>query len=383
MKGIIIKTGIDLGSKAIKVVVTAEHPETGKVEVLGATKELSAGIVNGQVVSVSEATASVRRAIEKTEQALKLKLTRVAVGIQTSCTKHTLVRVRTTVAKASNEISDLDLEKSKIEALKTIPLDSPFELLHTHISTVLVDGKKVKSGLVGSIGHNLEIHYILTTIPKKSLENILALFENLKLEVVEINSNAFLGSSALLDKRDMLFGVGILDIGSDSTSFTVYENGYPISVRTYPIGGNTFNKDISVGMGVKMEEAEAIKRNLKPSDSKKLFTIIDARIEDFVDMVKRDLSRVSSDIQLANGIILSGGGSNLYEIKEKLKMKLKLPVTDGKDILSKSTHHILKDPAWINAYASSLVNFREETVFKSLTRTVQKILKNIFHKLAP
>jgi cell division protein FtsA len=383
VKGIIIKTGVDLGSKAIKVVVTAEHPETGKVEVLGATKELSTGIVNGQVVSVSEATTSVKRAIEKTEQALKLKLTKVAIGINTSCTKHTLVRIRTTVAKASNEISDLDLEKSKLEALKTIPVDSPFELLHTHISSVMVDGKRVKGSVVGTIGHNLEIHYILTTIPKKSLENVLTIFENLKLEVVEINSNAFVSNSTLLDKRDMLFGVGVLDIGSDNTSFTIYENGYPVSVRTYPIGGNTFNKDISVGLGVKMEEAESIKRNLKPSDPKKLFAIIDARIDDFVDIAKRDLLRVSADTQLANGIILSGGGSNLYEMRDKLKNKLKFPVTDGKDILSKTTHHVLKDPAWTNAYSSSLVSFREDSLFKSLASSAQNFIKNLFHKLAP
>lgn len=383
MKGILIKTGIDLGSKAIKVVVTAEHPETGKMEVLGATKELSAGIVNGQVVSVSEATTSVKRAIEKIEQALKLKLTKVAVGINTSCTKHTLVRIRTTVAKASNEISELDLEKSKLEALKTIPVDSPFELLHTHISSVTVDGKKVKGSVVGAIGHNLEIHYILTTIPKKSLENILAIFENLKLEVVEVNSNTFISSTTLLDKRDMLFGVGILEIGSDNTSFTIYENGYPTSVRTYPIGGNTFNKDISIGMGVKMEEAEVIKRNLKPSDPKKLFTIIDARIDDLVEIVKRDISKISINSQLANGIILSGGSANLYEIREKLKSKLKLPITDGKDILSKTTHQVLKDPAWTNAYSSSLVNFREDTFLKTFSRSAHGFLKNLFHKLAP
>jgi cell division protein FtsA len=383
VKGIIIKTGIDLGSKAIKVVVTAEHSETGKVEVLGATKELSAGIVNGQVVSIHEAIASMKRAIEKTEQALKLKIIKVAVGINTSCTKHTLVRIRTTVAKASNEISDLDLEKSKLEALKTIPLDSPFELLHTHISSVTVDGRKIKGSVVGTIGHTLEVHYILTTIPKKSLENILSIFENLKLEVVEVNSNAFVSSTTLLDKRDMLFGVGILDIGSDNTSFTMYENGYPVSVRTYNIGGNTFNKDISVGLGIKMEEAESVKRNLKPSDPKKLFTIIDARIDDFVDIVRRDVDRVSTDAQLANGIILSGGGANLYEIREKLKSKLKLPVTDGKDIISKTTHHVLKDPSWTNAYASSLVNFREDTLLKTFSRLVQEFLKNLFQKLAP
>lgn len=383
MKGIIIKTGIDLGSKAIKVVVTAEHPDTGKVEVLGATKELSSGIVHGQIISIPDAVASVKRAIDKTEQALKIKLQRVSIGTHTICTKHTLVRIKSTVAKASNEISELDLEKSKLEALKTIPIDSPFELLHTHIASVSIDGKKVKGSVVGSIGHNLEIHYILTTIPKKTLENVLTIFEKLKLEVVEINSNPFIGSNTLIDKRDMLFGVGVLDIGSDNTSFIICENGYPVSVRTYPLGGNVFNQDISIGIGVKIEEAEAIKRNLKPSDPKKLFAIVDARIDDFIEIIKRDLNRAHTEVQLANGIILSGGGANLYELKEKLKVKLKIPITDGKDILFKTTHHVLKDPAWTNAYGASMVNFRESTIFQSATKNIQNTFKKIFQKLAP
>ena len=62
MKGLIVKTGIDLGSKAIKVVVTAEHPETGKTEVLGATKEMSFGIVHGQVVTVRETSKALKKA---------------------------------------------------------------------------------------------------------------------------------------------------------------------------------------------------------------------------------------------------------------------------------------------------------------------------------
>lgn len=383
MKGLIIKTGIDLGSKAIKVVVTAEHEDTGKVEVLGATKELSQGIVHGQITSVTDATKSVKVALDKTEQALKLKINKVSICINTICTKNTLVKIRSTVAKASNEISELDLEKSKLEALKTIGMDSPVELLHTQISSVFIDGKKVRGSMIGTIGHNLEIHYILTIIPKKSLENILAIFENLKLEVVEINHNPFVSGSTLLDKRDALFGVGILDIGSDNTSLIIYENGYPVSVRTYAIGGNTFNKDISVGLGVKMEEAEAIKRNLKPSDPKKLFSIIDARIDDFVDLVKKDISRTHTDTQLANGLILSGGSANLYEMKEKLKNKLHIPITDSKEVLSRITHHVLKDPAWVNAYGASLVDFKDDSLLQNFNKSIQNFFKKLFQKLAP
>jgi cell division protein FtsA len=383
VKGLIVKTGIDLGSKAIKVVVTAEHPETGKTEVSGATKEMSFGIVHGQVVSVRETSKALKKALDKTEEALKLKLTRVAVGINTICTKHTLVRIRTTVARASNEISELDLEKSKVEALKTIPMDTPFELLHTHISSVMIDGKKAKGSIIGSIGHVLEIHYILTTIPKKSLENILAVFDELKLEIVEISSNPFMSAKVLTDEKDKLFGVGVLDIGGDNSTFSIYENGYPVSVKVYPIGGNTFNKDISVGLGVKMEEAEAVKRNLKPSDPKKLFSIIDARIDDFAELIKRDLTRTHTGVQLANGIIISGGGSNLYDLKDKLKSKLRTPITDGKDILNKETHHILKDAAWTNAYAASTLSFREDSIFEVLTKNVNNFLKRLFAKLAP
>lgn len=383
MKGFIIKTGIDLGSKAIKVVVSAENTDSGVSEILGATKELSSGIVHGQIVSVKDVESCVRKAIQKTESALKLKIDKVSVGVSSVDIKSTLVKIRSTVAKASNEISELDLEKSKLEALKTLNVDSPLELLHTHISSIMVDGKRVKGNVIGSIGHNIEINYLLTTIPKKSLENILAVFEKLKLEVVEINANCFSAGNVLLDKTDKLFGSGVLDIGCDNTTFTIYDNGYPISARTYPVGGNTFNKDLSIGLGIKMEEAESIKRNLKPSDSKKLFQIIEARMEDFVDLVKRDLERSHSGAQLANGIILTGGSANLYDIQEKMRYKLKLPVTDGKSIISKQSHNVLKDASWINAFALTSVDFSQDSLMQSFTKNTFKSIKRFFQKIAP
>jgi cell division ATPase FtsA len=132
-----------------------------------------------------------------------------------------------------------------------------------------------------------------------------------------------------------------------------------------------------------MEEAESIKRNLKPSDSKKLFQIIEARMEDFVDLVKRDLERSHSGAQIANGIILTGGSANLYEIQEKMRYKLKIPVTDGKSIINKQSHSVLKDASWINAFALTFIDFRQDSLMQSLTKITVKTIKRFFQKITP
>jgi cell division protein FtsA len=383
MKGLVLKTGIDIGSKSIKVVVSSDNPETGKNQVLAATKEVSQGIIHGQIVSYKEASMAINRAIKRTEKALGLSIKKIAIGINTTCTKNIIIKTKTTVAKASNEISELDLEKTKSDALKSLQMDSPFDVLHTTLSSVSVDGKIVKAGVLGMIGNTLEATYILTIIPKKSLSNIISIFDDLKLEIVEIYFNGLINSITLTTKRDRLFGVAILDIGGDNTTFTIYENGLPVSTSIYSIGGNTFNKDISIGIGLKIEEAENIKKNLKSSDAKKIFSIIDARLDDFAELIKKDLQKMRNSVQLANGIILTGGSANLYEIKERLKHKLKIPITDGKEIISKNTDNVLKDAVWTNAYSLTFLDFSEISSGKTIFIKISSFLRDFMRKIAP
>jgi cell division protein FtsA len=383
MKGILLKTGIDIGSKSIKVVVSSINPITGKNQVLAATKELSNGIIHGQIASYKDALISINKAIKKTERALDVNIKKVAIGINTICTKNIIMKTKTTVAKASNEITQLDLDNTKEEALKKLQMDSPFEVLHATLSALYLDGKLVRANALGMIGHSLEATYILTIIPKKSLENIVSIFEDLKLEIVEIYFNGLVNSIALTSKRDRFFGVAVLDIGSDNTTLSIYENGLPVSIATYAIGGNNFNKDVAIGVGIKIEEVESIKKNLKSSDPRKIFSIIDARLDDFAELVKKDMQKIKGVGLLANGLILSGGSSNLYEIKERLKYKLKIPITGGDEIMSKNTESILKDAVWTNAYALTFLDFKDESGLRNMMSIVVDYAKKIFDKIAP
>ena len=115
------KVGIDLGSKTIRVVVTTQDQE-GEMHprVITGAIEPSEGIRHGRIVSTVDATRSLRNAINKTENELGERITSVFLAITGDYIKTNIVKTKNTVSKSSNEVSELDFEKAKNEALSLI-----------------------------------------------------------------------------------------------------------------------------------------------------------------------------------------------------------------------------------------------------------------------
>jgi hypothetical protein len=67
-----------------------------------------------------------------------------------------------------------------------------------------------------------------------------------------------------------------------------------------------------------------------------------------------------------------------------MRYKLKIPVTDGKNIISKQSHNVLKDASWINAFALTFIDFSQDSVNAELhQKYFQKLSKRFFQKIAP
>jgi cell division protein FtsA len=260
-----------------------------------------------------------------------------------------------------------------------------------HLSYLYLDGKRISGNPIGLIGHTLETIYTITTIPKKYLENIIQLFDELGVQILEVCDNSFISSVVLTKSKERHHGIGILDIGCDQSTLTLYENDLPVLAKHFPIGGNSFTKDISICMGITVEEAETMKKSYKQSDARhdskkderKLGQIIDARIDDVAQVLSRELAKIIESTQIPNGLILTGGGALLAGIKDKLRHKLAMPVVDGKEILRNATEDVLQDTTWTNAYALTFLDSGEQSVFKSIFSPVLSYFKKLFSKIAP
>ncbi len=382
------KVGIDIGSKIIRVVATEKaNSKDGEVRahprVLAATAETSDGIRHGKVISHLEAMKAIKNAIRKTEKVLEEKINSVFLSITTDTIKTKTLKIKNTVAKATNEVSDLDFEKARHEALSSLPIDSPYEVLNISAGDVRLDGKKVRGNPIGSIGGILEITYLINLIPKTNIEEYMKIFEELDISINEIIFGSISASIALSKRRERISGVAILNIGHDNTSFILYENDMPIINKVYPLAGNNITNDIALVLQTRIEDAEKIKKDFKDLNIKKVAQIIEARIIDICELIKKDLEEFGYYGKITGGIILIGGTSKLENVEEVIKKHLQSPIYIGNKTISERTENVLRDSSWASAYGLTYLEDKEESVFKTIFKKLRQKALHLLTIISP
>ena len=372
------KVGIDIGSKTIRVVaVEKTNSKEGDAErahprILAATAESADGIRHGKVISRAEALKSIKNAIRKTEKVLEEKIGTVFLSITTDTIKTKIFKTKNTVSKASNEVTNLDFEKARGVALNSLPIDSPYEVLNISASEVRLDGKKVRGNPIGCIGGILEISYLINLIPKTNIEDYIKIFEELDIDINEIIFGTIASSIALTKRRERISGIGILNIGHDNTSFILYENDMPIINKVYPIAGNNITNDIALVLQTRIEDAEKIKKDYKDLNAKKIAQIIEARIIDICELIKKDLSENNFFGKIPGGIILIGGTSKIEKVEEVIQKYLQTPIFIGNKTISERTENVLRDSSWASAFGLTYLEDKEENLLKTLFKKLRQ-----------
>ncbi len=337
------KVGLDLGSKVIRVVVTTQD-EKGSLNprVVTGAVEPSDGIRHGRIIDKDAAKRSIKNVIRKTEKELGEHIDSLFLGISGDYIKIKTIKTKNTVSKASNEVSELDFEKAKQEALMSIPIDSPYEVLNISLSEIKLDNKKVRGNPVNQIGAILETKYLLHLIPKKILEEYISLFEDLEIHVKEVVLGSIVSYLPVTKRRERIAGIGVLNIGHDNTTFVYFENEFPIISKTWGIGGANITNDIALILQTKIEEAEEIKKNFRNLNIKKVPQIINARVEDICDLVMKEIKQVNEFGKITGGIVLVGGGAKIEDIENTMKRRLDMQVTLGSNLWRKLLKMCLK-----------------------------------------
>jgi cell division protein FtsA len=380
MKDIVV--AIDIGSKNIKIVVASKN-QKGFPEILVATSEVSQGIRNGQIADFADALSSVQRAIKKTEKHLGKSIQKVVLGINSFEIKSHLVKIKQSVAKSSNEVTELDIEKGEKEAVNKMGIDSPYEIINNSLSKIFLDNKKITGNIIGKIGNNIETHFLMQIISKKNLESFLQIFEKININVAEIVYSSYGDSIPLSTKRERIYGVCLVNIGAENTTITIYENEMPILTKIIKIGGNNITNDIAVGLNMSLEDAEETKKRNKSTNKKIVDNIIEARLKDISDIIKSEILKVNNFGKLTGGIVLSGGTARLENINEIFTKNLEMNIKNANNILPKITDGILRDGVFSTAYGLTFLSIQDKTFMENLYHSIKVYLKKILNSILP
>ena len=353
-----IAVGIDIGTYQVKVVVVENVREEGRnfLKVIGTGFAESKGLRHGYIINATDTKKSLAKAIDEAEKTADIKIKRAYLSIGGIGVGSIVSHGSIMIPRADSEITEIDVKNALSVAESEIPSNISVnkKIIHTIPISYKVDGRPVLGQPIGLKGIKFEVKALFVTCLEHHLNDLINTVEDLGIEVINIMASPLAGSMVILSKTQKIAGCVLANIGSETVSIVVFENGMPISLEVFPIGGTDITNDIALGFKIPIEEAENIKINDGQENEypkKKLEEIILARLSDIFDLIESHLKKLGRSGLLPAGIILTGGTSGVSTIEDLARATLKLPSKLGSlDFNTSLKNCQIKDSSWSVAY---------------------------------
>jgi len=402
-----IITGLDVGSSHIRGVVTSESKE-GKLAVISAFKQTSAGVRKGVVADPDDFTNLMRELVIDLGKISRAAPRSIFVNFQSEHVKARVSRGIAAVARADREIQEEDVGRVN-QASQAVKLPSNFVVLHNIIREYIVDDVGDIKNPIGMVGSRLEASTLLIEAFGPQIDLLVRCIEKAGGSPGGIIFNPLAASQAVLTKRQKDLGVVLIDFGFSTTSFVVYEEGKIMYAKTIPIGAGYITNDIAVGLKTSVDVAEKLKltygfafsKDVSRRDSIKLSEfesgngneitkrflseIVEIRLAELLELINNELKSLGRSAQLPGGAVVVGGGVKLAGLSELIKHDLKLsvqtgfPILDQFEIMNPTHRDLVDDPEF--ATALGLVLWGHEKEFSPIRD--RGFLKNFLRNLMP
>lgn len=388
-----IITGIDIGTHAVRVVISEYTPGAGLPRILGTGKAESRGLRHGYIVNTQDATKSIRQAVEEAEQEANVHVRDAFISVGGVGLEATTTTGAAIISRADSLITEADVDRALRAAEQAIQQASNKKILNTIPIEFKIDGKPVYGKPKGMRGMKLEATALIITSLEQHLNDLIRATEEADIEVIDVMPTPIAASFVALTKAQKMAGCILANIGAETISIVVFEEGIPISLEVFPVGSTSITNDIALGLKIPLEEAEMIKlgKGTLQYPKKKLNDIVLTRLEDMFSLVIAHLRKIGKHELLPAGIILTGGGSGIETIEDfaRVAMKLpsKVPVMPADIADTAKSKKYLRDTSWFVAYGLTIWGAsgdhggrpKEEKFLERLKRIMQEIA----HQLLP
>src|SRR3989338_307255 len=384
-----IRTSIDIGSSSLRMLVFGRPDKKSPEQIVALAEVESDGMRQGYIIDVKLVQKAILSCKELCEDKIDSKINHAVVGFSGMGLASSYGIGQAIISRADSLVSEADILTALNDGENNISLENR-KIIHRIALDYYLDGNQVLGTPLGLKGIKLEVKIFFVTAMTQHLETVLSVISKLGIEVVDIIASPLATASAVLSEKQKSVGVGIIDIGAETVSAAIYENGLPISVFVLPIGSNDITKDIALGLKIDFEEAENVKLGIiQPNVSrKKLEDIIFARVIDFFEMTDTQLKKIKRSGLLPAGVLIVGRGSLINGIEAFAKDVLRLPaktLTEATGALAE-----LPDSSCYTAYGLLNNNLQSENELEiqdkkdeNVIGSIKRAWKNLLHQLLP
>ncbi len=350
-------TALEVGSS--KVAMATARVSGDKLEIVSAVQVPHKGIHQGQIIDAREISTAIHKAKNEIEVTANCQITSVYASVAD-------LSLETVHAKGVLSIKKLVTPKeiTAVHAVaeELVPLRSDRQILHHLPQFYKTGSQKLPKAPLGQKTTSIEVHSLLLVGSKKILQTVRDCAAQSQIQILEFVAQPIANADVLLTADDKEKGVALIDIGSAMTQLLVYKADKPVFCQTLPLGGAHFTNDLAVGLRTPQAAAEKIKRNhgaalvdlvsegetveiesLKGDaprtvEARLVCEILEARAEETLGVILRRMNDEGLLSSISNGLVLTGGGSQLPGLAELGEFTFDIPVRRGavKDILSVS-----------------------------------------------
>ena len=334
-----IIVGLDIGTTKVCAIVGRAN-QYGKVDILGMGKVAShGGVTRGVVSNIDKTVAAIQAAIKEAAEKSNVDIQRVEVGIagaHINSLQHRGMIIRN---DGESEINADDLKKLENDMFK-LAVKPGDRILHVIPQEYTVDDEPGIIDPIGMAGVKVEGNFHIITGQISAAKNIYKCVEKSNLQVTGIALEPLASSEAVLSSDELEAGVVLVDIGGGTTDVAIFYDNIICHTAVIPYGGNIITEDIKQGCNVMKAHAELLKvkfgsalaseldeneivtipgirgRAAKEISVKNLSMIIQARIQEIMELVDFEIKQSGLDKKLAGGIVITGGGSQLKHVDQ-------------------------------------------------------------------
>ncbi len=222
------------------------------------------------------------------------------------------------------DVPDSELDDAvQLQALDIIPFP---------VEKTLISARRLETvdGDAGQIGSH-QIRVLLAAAHRDLVEPFVEVAAEAGLNPASVDLSSSALVRALADTESTNGPEVLISIGADLTTVVVQERGRPLFVRTIAEGGNTVTRAIATALDVPFVDAENLKRYVGRAERHTPAAAIAAAR----DGSAKILGEIRSSIDYYNAlpssmplrrVLLTGGGSRLSGVAERLQQLVQIPV---------------------------------------------------------
>ena len=332
--------GLDIGTTKIACFIGRKN-EHNKIEIISMGKSESMGVMHGVVANIERTVQSIKAAVIAAQLCKEgtLSIKNVYVGIAGQHIKSIQHRGMYTKRDNTSEISQEDIDFF-VDDMHKMVMPPGEEIIDVIPQEYIVDGSPEIKEPIGMAGVRLEANFHIITGQINNVMNIKKCIERANLNVRDIILEPIASADAVLSDEEKEAGIVLVDIGGGTTDIAIFQDGIIRHTAVIPFGGNIITNDIKEGCQIMQRHAEALKikygsasasenrenevvcipglrgREPKEITLKNLSSIIQARMEEIIELVNYEIKNSGYSKKLIGGIVVTGGGAQLKHLTQ-------------------------------------------------------------------